>query len=208
MSATALFELRRENLSKIIDHWIESKRFETGKAICEYFGLEPSYIAQLVNSKRQVGEKAARELEQKLRLEQHCLDQTIFNVTAVIKQDIQSFEMQMVEAELFQLQARKSYVHIPDYLNLALQHYLIWVKNNAYQPDLKIGDILILDRQKSIQAQNRVCVYLKNGYQLILVYLKEDLIHLHFQSMDSKRKVCFQLSDIEKMHRIEAIITT
>ena len=208
MAATVLFDLRRENLSQLIDYWIESKRFETGKAICDYFGLEHTYIVQLLNSKRQIGEKAARELEQKLRLEPHCLDQTIFNVTDVIKQDTQCFDMQSVDAELIQLDVSKAHLQIPDYLNLAIQHYLIWVKSDAYRPYLKIGDILLLDREKSIQAQNQVCVYFKNGYQLILFYLKEDLIHQHFQSLDGKRKVSFQLLDIEQIHRIEAIITT
>lgn len=63
MSTTELFERRRENLSRIIDQWIASQRFKTGKEICEYYGLSATYVAQLLNSKRQIGEKAARELE-------------------------------------------------------------------------------------------------------------------------------------------------
>ena len=69
MSATAVFELRRENLTKIIDGLIAAKKFKTGKEICEHYDLSASYISQLLNSHRQIGEKSARELEQKLGLE-------------------------------------------------------------------------------------------------------------------------------------------
>ena len=69
MSATEIFELRRNNLAKVIDQLIDSQQFQNGKEICEHFGLSAAYITQLLNSKRQIGEKVARELEQQLSLE-------------------------------------------------------------------------------------------------------------------------------------------
>src|SRR5690606_41712944 len=75
MRATEIFERRRNNLAKVIDLLIETQQFKTGKEICEHFGLSASYIAQLLNSKRQIGEEAARELEQQLGLDTLILDQ-------------------------------------------------------------------------------------------------------------------------------------
>ncbi len=50
MSATEIFELRRNNLAKVIDQLIDSQQFNNGKEICEHFGLSAAYITQLLNS--------------------------------------------------------------------------------------------------------------------------------------------------------------
>ena len=83
MSATEIFELRRNNLAKVIDQLIDSQQFKNGKEICEHFGLSAAYITQLLNSKRQIGEKAARELEQQLGLESLILDRAEAHVIEV-----------------------------------------------------------------------------------------------------------------------------
>ena len=102
MSTTELFERRRENLSRIIDQWIASQRFKTGKEICEYYGLSATYVAQLLNSKRQIGEKAARELEQQLGLKSMSLDQQELQLEQVKNTLVPHlYSMQAVEQELF-----------------------------------------------------------------------------------------------------------
>lgn len=207
MNATALFELRRENLSKMIDHWIESKRFETGKAICEYFDLEPAYIAQLLNSKRQIGEKSARALEQKMGLDALSLDQTQLNVVEVKLDAISGFEMQVVDAELFQLKPIQFDLKTMSFLNLNPLHYFIFVTSQVYQPVLRVGDVMVCDRDVSLKQHDRVCVYLSNGFQLIVEYLSQAEQRYSFQSLDGKRQVYLQQSDVEHIHRLVAIIS-
>lgn len=207
MSATAIFELRRENLSKIIDHWIASKRFETGKAMCEHFDVEPAYIAQLLNSKRQIGEKSARALEQKLGLEPFRLDQEKLAMVEVQEQKTTCFDMHIVDAELFQLKPRQVDLNTFGFLNLTPSHYLICIPATIYQPVLRAGDILILDQNASAKINDRVCVYLNNGCQLILEYLSETELLYAFQSLDAKRQVNFQKTDVEHMHHLVAIVS-
>jgi hypothetical protein len=36
MSAHEFFDIRRQNLTQLIDQWIESQQFKTGKEICDY----------------------------------------------------------------------------------------------------------------------------------------------------------------------------
>lgn len=207
MNATALFELRRENLSKMIDHWIASKRFETGKSMCEHFDLEPAYIAQLLNSKRQIGEKSARELEQKMGLDALSLDQTQLNVVEVKLNVISGFEMQVVDAELFQLKPIQFDLKRMSFLNLNPSHYLIFVRSQVYQPILRVGDVMICDPEISPKQHDRVCVYLSNGFQLIVEYLSQAEQRYSFQSLDGKRQVYLKQSDVEHIHRLVAIIS-
>lgn len=207
MNATALFELRRENLSKMIDHWIASKRFETGKSMCEHFDLEPAYIAQLLNSKRQIGEKSARALEQKMGLDALSLDQTQLNIVEVKLDAISGFEMQVVDAELFQLKPIQFDLKTMPFLNLNPLHYLIFVASQVYQPVLRVGDVMVCDRDVSLKQHDRVCVYLSNGFQLIVEYLSQAEQCYSFQSLDGKRQVYLQQSDVEHIHRLVAIIS-
>ena len=208
MSATAIFELRRENLTKIIDGLIAAKKFKTGKEICEHYALSASYISQLLNSHRQIGEKSARELEQKLGLEPLCLDQKEPNfVDVTAEREFPCFEMQIIDAELFQLKPSKVNLDTVGFLNLTPSHYLICMPATIYQPVLRVGDILILDQNASAKINDRVCVYLSNGCQLILEYLSQTELLYAFQSLDAKRQVNFQKTDVEYMHRLVAIVS-
>ena len=101
MSATEIFELRRNNLAKVIDQLIDSQQFNNGKEICEHFGLSAAYITQLLNSKRQIGEKAARELEQQLGLESLILDRAEVPVIEVASScvKITLFQMRLLSSK-------------------------------------------------------------------------------------------------------------
>src|SRR5690606_20226537 len=110
-------------------------QFKTGKEICEHFGLSASYIAQLLNSKRQIGEKAARELEQQLGLDALILDQQIepkieFAPTAAATS---LFQMQVVQQQAFtiiSLDSALCFNH--DIFPLQAQHYAIQVMGPYY----------------------------------------------------------------------------
>ncbi|HJE53574.1 MAG TPA: hypothetical protein K8V73_04740, partial [Acinetobacter pseudolwoffii] len=128
MSAPEIFERRRHHLTKVIDQLIDTQQFKTGKEICEHFGLSAAYIAQLLNSKRQIGEKAARELEQQLGLARLILDQTVepkIDLATAIEQ-VALFQMQVVQQQAFKLNPIDSTVSFnPDIFHLQAQHYAI-----------------------------------------------------------------------------------
>ncbi|WP_180181233.1 S24 family peptidase [Acinetobacter sp. YH01021] len=211
MSATEIFERRRNNLAKVIDLLIETQQFKTGKEICEHFGLSASYIAQLLNSKRQIGEKAARELEQQLGLDVFILDQSDelkVELSPALEQG-GLFQMQVVQQQAFTLIPIDSALSFnQDIFHLQSQHYAIQVAGRYYFPSLKPGWWLVCDKQAELSTAGILCVYLLNGLQLILQLVSETQDHYEFQSLDESRKVVFQKTDIEKIHPVISIIPT
>ena len=211
MSATEIFERRRNNLAKVIDLLIETQQFKTGKEICEHFGLSASYIAQLLNSKRQIGEKAARELEQQLGLDVLILDQSAepkVELAPIPEQGV-LFQMQVVQQQAFALiPIDSAFSFNQDIFHLQAQHYAIQVAGPYYFPSLKPGWWLICDKQAELSTAGILCVYLVNGLQLILQLVSEAQDHYEFQSLDEHRQVIFQKTDIEKIHPVIAIIPT
>ncbi|WP_180086263.1 hypothetical protein [Acinetobacter sp. YH12103] len=209
MSAPEIFERRRHHLRKVIDQLIDTQQFKTGKEICEHFGLSAAYIAQLLNSKRQIGEKAARELEQQLGLARLILDQTVepkIELATAIEQ-VALFQMQVVQQQAFKLNPIDSTVSFnPDIFHLQAQHYLIEVAGSHYFPSLKPGWWLVCDQQAELAVSGMHCVYLANGLQLILEGVGEAQDTYEFQSLDENRKVIFQKTDIEKIHPVIAIL--
>ena len=211
MSATEIFERRRNNLAKVIDLLIETQQFKTGKEICEHFGLSASYIAQLLNSKRQIGEKAARELEQQLGLDVFILDQSVEPKVELVSIPEQGrlFQMQVIEQQAFALISLDSALSFnQDIFHLQAQHYAIQVAGPYYFPSLKSGWWLICDKQAGLPISCMLCIYLVNGLQLILQLVSEAQDHYEFQSLDESRKVVFQKTDIEKIHPVISIIPT
>ncbi|MCU4709977.1 LexA family protein [Acinetobacter pittii] len=57
---------RRKNLRKAIDALIESGKFKSDVAFCEYYDLSTSHISQMINGHGSFGERAARNLEKKV----------------------------------------------------------------------------------------------------------------------------------------------
>ena len=211
MSATEIFERRRNNLAKVIDLLIETQQFKTGKEICEHFGLSASYIAQLLNSKRQIGEKAARELEQQLGLDALILDQSVEPKVELVSIPEQGrlFQMQVIEQQAFTLISLDSALSFnQDIFHLQAQYYAIQVAGPYYFPSLKSGWWLICDKQAELSTSDMLCIYLVNGLQLILQLVSEAQDHYEFQSLNESRKVVFQKTDIEKIHPVIAILPT
>lgn len=211
MSVTEIFERRRNNLAKVIDLLIETQQFKTGKEICEHFGLSASYIAQLLNSKRQIGEKAARELEQQLGLNALILDQSAEPKVELspLSEHGRLFQMQVVQQQAFALIPIDSALSFnQDIFHLQVQHYAIQVAGPYYVPSLKPGWWLICDKHAEVSGPDILCVYLLNGLQLILQLVSDTQDHYEFQSLNETRKVVFQKTDIEKIHPVIAIIPT
>src|SRR5690606_31278183 len=178
---------------------------------CEHFGLSASYIAQLLNSKRQIGEKAARELEQQLGLDTLILDQSAepkVELAPIPEQGV-LFQMQVVQQQAFSLIPIDSALSFnQDIFHFQAQHYAIQVAGPYYFPSLKPGWWLICDKQAELSTAGILCVYLLNGLQLILQLVSEARDHYEFQSLDENRKVVFQKNDIEKIHPVIAILPT
>ncbi len=153
--------------------------------------MSASYIAQLLNSKRQIGEKAARELEQQLGLDVFILDESAepkLNVAPIPEQGV-LFQMQVVQQQAFALiPIDSAFSFNQDIFHLQAQHYAIQVAGPYYFPSLKPGWWLVCDKQAELSTAGILCVYLLNGLQLILQLVSEAQDHYEFQSLDEQQK--------------------
>lgn len=76
----ATSEIRKASLNRLIN--------ATGKSAAEFcrdHDLDPSYISQLLNGHRNIGEKAAKKIEEKVGLESGYLDISVKNEVALSK---------------------------------------------------------------------------------------------------------------------------
>lgn len=69
ISTMELHEIRRENLALLI------KRFGSQAKLAELIGIEPPFISQINTGIRNMGERFARDIEQKLNLPHGAMDQ-------------------------------------------------------------------------------------------------------------------------------------
>ncbi|WP_180116411.1 hypothetical protein [Acinetobacter sp. YH12140] len=211
MLPSELFEKRRQNLTQAIDHWVATGSFKNGKAVCEHFGLAVPLISQLLNSHRQIGEKFARELESQLGLIKGSLDYEV----QFIEQDKRTkkqaslvlFEMQVVETQAFSLKliSNDSSQYSALFKNTQ-DLYLIRITASYYAPVLQEGWLVVCDERRGVERADLACVYLRNGLNLILNVIQQTDDTWQFVSLDQKRQVEFQQSDIEKLHPIIAIL--
>ena len=66
----SIFEIRQANLAKLL-----KDRFDDNQAdMANRLKTTPGYVWQLLNGNRNIGERAARNIESKLRLEKNSLD--------------------------------------------------------------------------------------------------------------------------------------
>lgn len=66
-----IYEIRRRNLDRLIGAPGKHGRISS---FARTYGFDPSYISQLLNEDRTVGEKAARDIELKLKLPAFSMD--------------------------------------------------------------------------------------------------------------------------------------
>lgn len=211
MLPSELFEKRRQNLTRAIDHWVATGPFKNGKAVCEHFGLAVPLISQLLNSHRQIGEKFARELETQLELIKGSLDhevQFIKQAKSTTEQpNLVLFEMQVVETQAFSLKliSNDSSQYSALFKNTQ-DLYLIRITASYYAPVLQEGWLVVCDERRGVERSDLACVYLRNGLNLILNVMQQTDDTWQFASLDQKRQVEFLQSDIEKLHPIIAIL--
>ena len=198
MSHLELFNLRRGNLDKAINQLIESKAFKNGKEICEHYGISVLYVTGLLNSKRQIGEKAARELEQQLHLKPYFLDT---EQTDVVQPHLncEYYAMHSVQQELFELRKIKHEISQLVALQCTATQFLIQILGQAYAPMLKAAWWLVCDQQQQCVKSDWVCVQLENQLCLILEFISEIEDEIHLKSLDGNRYITFQKSDVQQL---------
>ena len=210
MSATEIFELRRRNLTQLIDDWIASQQFKTGKEICEHYGLDSTYIAQLLNSKRQIGKQVARELEQQLQLPSQWLDQISPDmpnrVIQVQGRGLACYAMQCIQQQLFKLEAVGDAEILLAQLPQDFKGYLLQISNISYQPVLKPNWYLVLQQGLVAEHADLVCVQLQSHLSLLLYYDQQVKDKMGFYALDGQRQVQFHHEDILAIDVVQAIV--
>jgi len=81
--------IRRDNLKRLLEDRFKGRIAELGRAL----GQDDAYVWQLLNSKRNIGERVARKIEAKLDLAPGALDSATMSGQAALTSD----ELQLVE---------------------------------------------------------------------------------------------------------------
>lgn len=94
-------ELRQRNLRKILDDAVSSGISKNDADFCSQHDLNPSYISQMLNGHRSIGEKSARNIERKIGLQDKALDEDVIKnpVSAVVNapmQPVHNFDLYKV----------------------------------------------------------------------------------------------------------------
>ena len=216
-----LSEQRRDNLNQWFEYLMQTQ-FQTGKAICEHYGLSVAEVSQLLNSHRPISQKTARLLEQQLQLPDGALDsENILQQYAhppALEQlqnidhrhhDIQMYEMARVEKQAFHL------ILSPEGYNIDLDSqtyhpndvYGVRIVEANYAPMLNVGWTVLCNRSLDIKMQDWGCVKLVNNICLFLQFLQSTQTHHYFQSLDQQKAVNFACTDVLHMDPIVMIYT-
>ena len=210
MNIQEISDLRRERLNAWFDALIANKRFKNGKEICDYYGVPVLSITALLNSKRVIGEKAARELEQQFGLAHLYLDQVSSDRVEehsdhhVVVQT-PCFEMQLLGQGLFQLQL----AHLKSHQNLAVEsteQYWLIVKGEDYIPVLHVGWALLCTSEYELGVWQLYVVKLITGACLILQLNEWDHNEYRMRSLDGKRQLTLLQADLEWIHAVVQIM--
>lgn len=73
--------IRRENLRLIVDG------FKSKAEFARRYDVDPTYVSQILNGHRKLGEKAARNLEEAIRLDPLALDSVPTELAALIAKE-------------------------------------------------------------------------------------------------------------------------
>lgn len=210
MSEPGIFDLRRKNLAAVIDALVAQQHFKTGKAVCEHFGLAVPQISQLLNSQRHIGDKTARELEQKLAIAAYSLDQKHIDLSEGIlprAKALSVFDMQIEQHELFRVKPSNVDLNQSQLIfQFKPTHYAVRILGGQYAPILKDHWLVIFDSAVAVRHLSTVCLIFVGGMKLILVWLKDNGQGHDFQSLDGHRCVIFQYADIESMHSLVCVL--
>jgi transcriptional regulator with XRE-family HTH domain len=205
MSSHEIFEIRRENLNKVISLLISENGYKTGAELCKRHNLSASYISQLLNSHRQIGEKAAREIENKLGIPLRYLDEIdASNIGVEVSVWASLYEMKILQDELFKLEDKKK-IKLKKCLNIEKHQYFIKVVGDKYFPTLHDGWYVLCDPIIDPVVLDYLYVKLVNQMCLILEFISEKDGSYNFQSLNGTRRISLRNEDIRSLHIILGI---
>ncbi|WP_147395682.1 hypothetical protein [Acinetobacter cumulans] len=216
-----LSERRRDNLNQWFEHLMQTQ-FQTGKAICEHYGLSVAEVSQLLNSHRPISQKTARLLEQQLQLAEGALDleemlqyctqqvqvsQPLHHIS--IGQKIEHYAMASVQAQVFALEISSDVLsaNVDLHGQSSKDVYQIGITGSDYAPMLNAGWTVLCNRALDAQAQDWVCVKLVNELCLFLQFVRTTTTEHYFQSLDQQKAVSFACADVRHIDPIVMIYT-
>lgn len=208
MNLQEISDLRRERLATWFDAQIESKRFKNGKEICDYYAVPVLSITALLNSKRAIGEKTARELEQQFQLGHLFLDHSNSDVTSTELHRATKnkyFEMQRLGQGLFQLQV-VCLESLTDLEVLSDEQYWLIVNGSDYAPILEDTWAVLCTADYNVHEWQLYVVKLITGACLILKLQDWNETEYRMRSLDGQRQLILLQADLAWMHAIIRIV--
>lgn len=196
-------EERKANLKRLINN--------KGKSVAEFCrenDLDPSYISQLLNGHRNIGEKAARKIEEKANLKKGILDETNNNseqTTPTKEHRIPVIGM----AQLGDGGHWLAYDHPDSYVQWYSDDpnaYAVQGIGDSMQPRIKHKEFVIIEPNHPIMNGDEVFVVTVDGRRMVKIYsyTKDDRVHLESENKEHE-KIILDKSEVLFMHYVTGI---
>lgn len=203
--------VRRSNLEKI------SSTYESQRELADILEITPGYLNQLLTGYRNIGEKTARKIERKLKLEEFTLDMQDSRAESNAEEGpelgLPSKVPVVGTAQLgdngnwteleYPVGFGDGYVEYPSRDGNA---YAIRCIGNSMSPRIKDGEFVIVEPNTSYINGDEVMVKALDGRVMVKTYLytRDNKVHL-ISVNDAYPPISIPLEQIEKIHFVGGI---
>lgn len=223
---------RRLNLRRIIDNAISMGIAKHDSDFAKSKDLDPSYISQLINGHRNIGERSARNLENKLGLEKGALDKienehnsdndrrhenTNSNYNIEINNKIKNNTGRWVPVKVFNKMGIDGYFtdlntneqvdagYIPS-LTASDAAYAIRANGGLLHPAIRDGWYVVCDPNAKPVPTEYVQVNLRDGRKSIKEFIVKTADLLVLQDVSSGSRITFQSDEVDSIIAIIDIV--
>ena len=217
--------VRRLNLKAVLDNAMQLGIATNAADFCKQKNVEPSYISQLINGHRNIGERSARNLEHNLGLNPGALDEEVLSFNSENKQDIsKNIEItrrigyqvnrwvtiracsKMNNDGLYIINAENTTEGYVPSLTASVSAYAVKASNGVLHPAIRDGWLAVCDPDAPLVPTEYVEVEMKNKYRAIREFLaKTDDIYI-LQDIKTGDRITLDIMDIEAVTAIIDII--
>lgn len=167
-------------------------------AIAQALGVEALWLAD------GIGPKRVKKIEIDNESSFDYSNGAIYCRTIRISGEIQAGDNGFLNVQQFPEGIDEGYVLSPVNGNSC---YALRVRGDSMHPRIKHGEIILINPDQDVRSGNEVVVNLKDGRQMVKVYLYERDGEVTLSSVNkSHEDVIVKLDDIDQMHYVAAIL--
>lgn len=222
--------IRRLNLKAVCDNAVKMGIAKNVTHLCRIKDIDPSYVSQLINGHRNLAEKSARNLEDKLGLKSGALDDPDLNFgsdsTQISDNSHKNIEIakkigyqlnrwvpvrvySRMNAEGFFTETKQDGTvnegYIPS-LTASSSAYAIKATGGSMHPAVRDGWFVVCDPESQLVATEYVQVKLRSGMMLIREFIHKTNDMVILQNVSTGSRETLESIDVESITAIIDIV--